>query len=78
MLASARSQPIPADHRRYATADLSGDLYLIRGLRPRPRHSLSARRVASVDSFVPLGPAAAFVLVSEESIVEGAAALLAG
>ena len=38
----------------------------------------SARRVASVDSFVPLGPAAAFVLVSEESIVEGAAALLAG
>jgi 2-oxoisovalerate dehydrogenase E1 component len=38
----------------------------------------SARRVASIDSFVPLGQAAAFVLVTEESIVEGAAALLAG
>jgi 2-oxoisovalerate dehydrogenase E1 component len=38
----------------------------------------SARRVSSVDSFVPLGRAAAYVLVSEESIVEGAAALLAG
>jgi 2-oxoisovalerate dehydrogenase E1 component len=38
----------------------------------------SARRVASVDSFIPLGPAAAYVLVTEESIVEGAAALLAG
>jgi 2-oxoisovalerate dehydrogenase E1 component len=38
----------------------------------------SARRVASVDSFVPLGQAAAYVLVSEESIAEGAAALLAG
>jgi 2-oxoisovalerate dehydrogenase E1 component len=38
----------------------------------------SARRVASVDSFVPLGPAAAYVLVSEESIIEGATALLAG
>jgi 2-oxoisovalerate dehydrogenase E1 component len=38
----------------------------------------SARRVASVDSFVPLGPAAKYVLVTEESIIEGAAALLAG
>ena len=38
----------------------------------------SARRVASVDSFVPLGPAARYVLVSEESIIEGATALLAG
>ncbi|OLB73777.1 MAG: MFS transporter [Actinobacteria bacterium 13_2_20CM_2_71_6] len=35
-----------------------------------------ARRVASVDSFVPLGPAAAHVLVSEESIVQGAHSLL--
>jgi 2-oxoisovalerate dehydrogenase E1 component len=35
-------------------------------------------RVASVDSFVPLGPAAAFVLVGEESIIEGASTLLAG
>jgi len=35
-----------------------------------------ARRVASVDSFVPLGPAAAHVLVSEDSIVQGAASLL--
>jgi 2-oxoisovalerate dehydrogenase E1 component len=35
-------------------------------------------RVASVDSFVPLGPSAAFVLVGEESIIEGASTLLAG
>ena len=47
MLASARFPTDPGDRRRYATADLSGDLYLIRGLRSRPRHSLSARRVAS-------------------------------
>jgi 2-oxoisovalerate dehydrogenase E1 component len=36
-----------------------------------------ARRVASVDSFVPLGPAANHVLVSEEQIVQGARSLLA-
>jgi 2-oxoisovalerate dehydrogenase E1 component len=35
-----------------------------------------ARRVASIDSFVPLGPAASAVLVSEESIIEGARGLL--
>jgi 2-oxoisovalerate dehydrogenase E1 component len=35
-----------------------------------------ARRVASIDSFVPLGPAAGDVLVSEESIIEGARGLL--
>jgi 2-oxoisovalerate dehydrogenase E1 component len=35
-----------------------------------------ARRVASVDSFVPLGPAAAHVLVSEDSIIQGARSLL--
>jgi 2-oxoisovalerate dehydrogenase E1 component len=35
-----------------------------------------ARRVASVDSFVPLGPAAAHVLVSEDSILQGARSLL--
>jgi 2-oxoisovalerate dehydrogenase E1 component len=35
-----------------------------------------ARRVASVDSFVPLGPAAAHVLVSEDSIIQGAGSLL--
>jgi len=34
--------------------------------------------VASVDSFVPLGPAAAHVLVSEESILRGARSLLDG
>ncbi|HEY2671879.1 MAG TPA: transketolase C-terminal domain-containing protein [Rugosimonospora sp.] len=38
----------------------------------------AALRVASVDSFVPLGPAAAYVLVGEESIIEGASCLLAG
>jgi len=36
-----------------------------------------ARRVASVDSFVPLGAAARHVLVSEESITAGARAILA-
>ncbi|MEV8515506.1 thiamine pyrophosphate-dependent enzyme [Dactylosporangium sp. NPDC051484] len=36
-----------------------------------------ARRVAAVDSFVPLGPAANHVLVSEEQIVQGARSLLA-
>jgi 2-oxoisovalerate dehydrogenase E1 component len=36
-----------------------------------------ARRVASVDSFVPLGPAARHVLVSEHAITQGARALLA-
>ncbi|SCL22836.1 thiamine pyrophosphate-dependent enzyme [Micromonospora inyonensis] len=37
----------------------------------------SARRVAAVDSFVPLGPAARQVLVSEEAITQGARTLLA-
>jgi 2-oxoisovalerate dehydrogenase E1 component len=37
----------------------------------------SARRIASVDSFIPLGPAARHVLVAEESITQGARALLA-
>ncbi|MFC3500651.1 thiamine pyrophosphate-dependent enzyme [Micromonospora krabiensis] len=37
----------------------------------------AARRVAGVDSFVPLGPAARQVLVSEEAITEGARTLLA-
>jgi 2-oxoisovalerate dehydrogenase E1 component len=36
-----------------------------------------ARRVASVDSFVPLGAAARHVLVSEEAITAGARAILA-
>lgn len=36
-----------------------------------------ARRVASVDSFVPLGPAARQVLVAEDAITQGARALLA-
>ena len=35
-----------------------------------------ARRVASVDSFIPLGPAAAHVLVSEESVIQGARLVL--
>ncbi len=35
-----------------------------------------ARRVASVDSFVPLGPAAGHVLVSEDSILQGARSLV--
>ncbi|MEV0430991.1 transketolase C-terminal domain-containing protein [Micromonospora sp. NPDC050495] len=37
----------------------------------------AARRVAGLDSFVPLGPAARQVLVSEEAITEGARTLLA-
>ncbi|MFI6228737.1 transketolase C-terminal domain-containing protein [Micromonospora echinospora] len=37
----------------------------------------AARRVAAVDSFVPLGPAARQVLVSEEAITHGARTLLA-
>ncbi|MEU4782356.1 transketolase C-terminal domain-containing protein [Micromonospora sp. NPDC023633] len=37
----------------------------------------AARRVAGVDSFVPLGPAARHVLVSEEAITQGARTLLA-
>ncbi|GAA3271457.1 transketolase [Dactylosporangium vinaceum] len=36
-----------------------------------------ARRVAAVDSFVPLGPAANHVLVSEDQIIQGARSLLA-
>ncbi|WNM37341.1 thiamine pyrophosphate-dependent enzyme [Micromonospora halotolerans] len=37
----------------------------------------TARRVAGLDSFVPLGPAARQVLVSEDAITEGARTLLA-
>ncbi|MFI6158528.1 transketolase C-terminal domain-containing protein [Micromonospora haikouensis] len=37
----------------------------------------AARRVASVDSFVPLGPAARAVLVTEDAITQGARTLLA-
>ncbi|MFI7212839.1 thiamine pyrophosphate-dependent enzyme [Micromonospora maritima] len=37
----------------------------------------AARRVAALDSFVPLGPAARQVLVSEEAITQGARTLLA-
>ncbi|WP_371687590.1 transketolase C-terminal domain-containing protein [Micromonospora sp. KC721] len=37
----------------------------------------AVRRVAGVDAFVPLGPAARTVLVSEEAITEGARTLLA-
>ncbi|MEJ3747378.1 thiamine pyrophosphate-dependent enzyme [Actinomycetes bacterium KLBMP 9797] len=37
----------------------------------------AARRIASVDSFVPLGPAARHVLVTEDAITQGARALLA-
>ncbi|MDG4789019.1 transketolase C-terminal domain-containing protein [Micromonospora sp. WMMD1102] len=37
----------------------------------------SARRVAAIDTFVPLGPAASTVLVSEEAITQGARTLLA-
>ncbi|WP_353890588.1 thiamine pyrophosphate-dependent enzyme [Micromonospora sp. WMMA1363] len=37
----------------------------------------AARRVAAVDSFVPLGPAAGLVLVTEDAITEGARTLLA-
>jgi 2-oxoisovalerate dehydrogenase E1 component len=36
-----------------------------------------ARRVAAIDSFIPLGPAAAHVLVSEDQIAQGARSLLA-
>ena len=35
-----------------------------------------ARRVASVDSLIPLGPAAAHILVSEESVIQGARLVL--
>src|SRR6266542_2515256 len=35
-----------------------------------------ARRVAAVDSFIPLGPAAAHVLISEDQVVQGARSLL--
>jgi 2-oxoisovalerate dehydrogenase E1 component len=35
-----------------------------------------ARRVASVDSLIPLGPAAGHVLVSEESVIQGARLVL--
>jgi 2-oxoisovalerate dehydrogenase E1 component len=38
----------------------------------------TTRRTFAVDTFVPLGAAAALVLVSEDSIIEGARALLAG
>jgi 2-oxoisovalerate dehydrogenase E1 component len=37
-----------------------------------------ARRVTAVDSFVPLGPAARTILVTEDAVTEGAHALLAG
>jgi 2-oxoisovalerate dehydrogenase E1 component len=37
----------------------------------------AARRVASVDSFIPLGAAARQVLVAEDAITQGARALLA-
>jgi 2-oxoisovalerate dehydrogenase E1 component len=36
-----------------------------------------ARRVAGIDTFIPLGPAAQHVLISPETIVEGARGLLA-
>jgi 2-oxoisovalerate dehydrogenase E1 component len=36
-----------------------------------------ARRVAAVDSFIPLGPAAQHVLVTEDQIVQAARSLLA-
>jgi 2-oxoisovalerate dehydrogenase E1 component len=35
-----------------------------------------ARRVASIDSYIPLGPAARHVLISEESVLDGARGLL--
>ncbi|HEX8629329.1 MAG TPA: transketolase C-terminal domain-containing protein [Catenuloplanes sp.] len=38
----------------------------------------SARRIASTDAFIPLGPAARHVLIGEDAITEGARALLAG
>jgi 2-oxoisovalerate dehydrogenase E1 component len=37
----------------------------------------AARRVAAVDSFIPLGPAARHVLVAEDQIVQGVRSLLA-
>ncbi|WP_370375556.1 thiamine pyrophosphate-dependent enzyme [Micromonospora sp. HM5-17] len=37
----------------------------------------SARRIAAIDTFIPLGPAAQRVLVSEEAITQGARTLLA-
>jgi 2-oxoisovalerate dehydrogenase E1 component len=37
----------------------------------------AARRIASVDSFIPLGPAAQQVLIGEDAITQGAHALLA-
>ncbi len=37
----------------------------------------AARRVASADSFIPLGPAAWHVLVGEDAVTQGAHALLA-
>ncbi|GAA4700774.1 thiamine pyrophosphate-dependent enzyme [Phytohabitans rumicis] len=37
----------------------------------------AARRIASVDSFIPLGPAARHVLVAEDAITQGARGLLA-
>ena len=37
----------------------------------------AARRIASADSFVPLGPAAQQVLIGEDAITQGAHALLA-
>jgi 2-oxoisovalerate dehydrogenase E1 component len=37
----------------------------------------AARRIASVDSFIPLGPAARHVLVTEDAITQGARGLLA-
>ncbi|HEY0699586.1 MAG TPA: transketolase C-terminal domain-containing protein, partial [Micromonospora sp.] len=38
----------------------------------------AVRRTASLDTFIPLGPAARSVLVSEDAITQGAQALLAG
>jgi 2-oxoisovalerate dehydrogenase E1 component len=37
----------------------------------------AARRIASADSLIPLGPAAQYVLISEDAITQGAHALLA-
>src|SRR3712207_2201627 len=37
----------------------------------------AARRIASADSFIPLGPAARHVLIGEDAITQGAHALLA-
>jgi 2-oxoisovalerate dehydrogenase E1 component len=38
----------------------------------------AVRRIASADSFIPLGPAAMHVLIGEDAITQGAQALLAG